>query len=1072
MKYTDAQREAIVTTGKHLCVRAGAGSGKTRVLIDRIIHLIEHDRANLGEIVAITFTRKAAAEMRNRLREECQKRVSPDDSEIASKWINALHDIDTARITTIDSFCSGLLRDYGLWAQDDPEFAMMSESDSITLPRQIAEQEIGRLAKEENPEVDFLIQTLGMNESLDVITGALSRPLQRKHLSECLEQDEESLIEGWWAIVIESIRDLAPAARKVSGASGNPETQYEKFCDELLACCAEVERGQVNDAWWARIEALANFGFRGKRNSPDADPDEVDALKNFCSDTRKGLSAIIENRTNPEVFADSARLTRAAASVMQQVYAAYQVHKRTHSLKDFTDLLEQSVELIRSETSIRDRIARSIRYLMIDEFQDTNAAQWSLASGLMKTDTQEGPELFIVGDAKQSIYRFRNAQVEVFQRAQEEVDHLIELNTNFRSTPNVMDGINHFFRVSDSLAKVAQPWVPLETHNEAEDAAGVTVLLSEFAKGDNVSVQRQNESAAIAKQIHRIVESDQGIQYKNIAILFRKKSSMYLYENALRWAGIPFETFGGNRFFFRQEIADLMNALHVVHDPWNEQALLGFLRSPMVALDDNSILHLGWRRGLADNVYGDRELPDPVQQDRLMRGREILLRFRTRDGGSAAQVIEKLIQETQFESVLITLPHGKQRVNNVRKILDIAREMSRNGRPHVYQFLKYFEEQTTHKVIEEDAPHYGERSDAVSLMTVHASKGLEFPVVILADLGAQLGGGNQNSRVAHHDASGIVVVPPTHGVKKGHAVADVMRTRNKQEEEAEDARVLYVAMTRAERKLVLSASVCAGDGDAANQFEEFKRGSVMASIDSVFGVLDGAYSGKTRIGAEDGIELVLGSTLERGTAVAADTRDEKPLMIPKAEQYMPFSSDEVATNRMSVTEWLNGRFPVSEVAEGFNLAQYTALTRGTMTHAYLEAWDFCGLPPNALEFVEIHYPQLAYDSAWAEYLEAVATRLQDSELFTLLKDGAPLQKELPFVVEEAGCWISGTIDVLTESGVIIDYKTGAHRNGDQLRYEAQLQLYAHAIETLTGKSPSAGWLYYVESGAMESITLR
>ncbi|MFP6584651.1 MAG: UvrD-helicase domain-containing protein, partial [Candidatus Hydrogenedentota bacterium] len=1050
MKYTDAQHEAIVTTGKHICVCAGAGSGKTRVLIDRIIHLLKEDKARLSEIVAITFTRKAAAEMRERLREECQKQVPKDDSEETSKWRSILYEIDTARITTIDTFCSGLLRDHGLWVKDDPEFAMMSEAESITLPGQIADRVLNRLANENDASVEHVIRELGMQDALDTITTLLKRPLYQKYLDDYRGLSDEELAKRWHELQRDEMetgfQKYARQAQELDGAIDNDKHRYEQFRSRFV----ELTRTSDHDdpAWRSDLAELSSFSFRGAKKKDEYDPDAYEELRTFAKEAKRFLQKRFNCWLDVEFNLATASLTRSVAQVFDVVREAYQQHKRDHALKDFSDLLQQSIELLGSDAAIRDRVARSMRYLLIDEFQDTNDAQWALARGLMCTDTQAGPELFIVGDAKQSIYRFRNAQVEVFQQAQQEVDHIIELNTNFRSTPNVMDGINHYFRVGESLSKVASPWVPLETFRDRATGPGFSVLLSEFRKGEKVLAQRQGESGTIARLIRRWSETStdgEPIEYGDVAILFRKKSQMYLYENELRREGVPFETFGGNRFFFRQEIADLVNALRAVHNPWDEHALLGFLRGPMVGLDDNSIVRLGWNRGLAESVYGDRALPDSIQHERLVQAREWLTRFQNHGTDTAADLIGMIIQETQFEAILLTMPHGQQRVNNVRKILDLAREMSRNGRPHLYQFVRYYEEQTTHKVIEEDAPHYGERSNAVSLMTVHASKGLEFPVVILADMSASANSGSNFSRLAYHDATGVVVVPPTHGDGPKHALAEAMMERNQEEEEAEAARVLYVAMTRAERQLVVSGSI-AYEGDDEREYTSFGESSVLASLDEVYEIKAGLSAGVDTLGPNGELHLI--PRFSRSDQASTRKTKTEPKSPPALDptQWARIAPSEEAPNRLSVTRWLDEQFPGPERDETFDLAQHTAMMRGTMTHEYLEEWDFSGdSAPDPNAFLARRYPALVHDETWSDYLAKVAETLRRSELMTILVEGGALARELPFTVQEEGRWISGTIDVMTDSGILIDYKTGVHRSSSLPRYEAQLKLYARAV---------------------------
>jgi ATP-dependent helicase/nuclease subunit A len=728
---------------------------------------------------------------------------------------------------------------------------------------------------------------------------------------------------------------------------------------------------------------------------------------------------------------------------------------------------------------------------MIDEFQDTNPAQWALARCLMKTGEQAGPELFIVGDVKQSIYRFRNADVTVFLEAQAKTAKTILLNRNFRTLPNVMDSINTFFADSGLLKNVVEPWESLEAHRPRADRVRFEFLLNTMPGKANVVQQRQAEAGRIADHVavmcseefeYRIQKEDAEsgevglhmVEYRDIALLFRTKKNMYLYENAMKKYGIPYVTLGGNQFFYRQEIADLTNLLRAIVDPWDEHALLGFLRSPIVGLSDNSIVRLGWRKGLAEEFRGDASLEDDEQNERLISAREWMREFCEHASVPISELLQRIIVRTNYEAILLGLPHGEQRRSNVRKMQDTAREMTVSGKGSLTEFVNHLEEQISPGVLEGDAPLMGEQQNAVTLMTIHGSKGLEFPVVILPDTSTPPKTGSSGHHVASHKDLGFVAKAPS--VEKNDlkpAIFSLVNATNKEEDLAEDARVLYVAMTRARDYLVVSGTVLEKEKKKKKGEEEadtelvIAKNSWLAHFDSVFAlrrVLEGEE-------VREGISVL--SEAHTGRSAKGLLEDSvSPISIGVAQIGVIEISDG-DREFVSTTAWLDARYPGPEgLARDFDLAQQTALVRGTMVHRYLEAWDFSGEDaPDVEAFFGKEYPAYAGDGEWVAYLEGIAGRLRESEIYSVLREGGALRRELPFMVSIGAQWISGTVDVLTGAGVIVDYKTGKYREESVGRYEMQLRLYAHALGELSGKAVEKALLYFVDEGRVHEVDL-
>jgi len=1071
MKYTPEQHKAIVTTGQHISVSAGAGSGKTRVLVDRIVHLLEHEGTALSEIVAITFTRKAASEMKERLREACYAKAPDDDAQAMSRWRDILYQIDTARITTIDSFCSGLLREYALWMEDDPDYTLMSESDMALLPKRIAQNTLVALLDKQD-EIALKVATeLGITNTVDQLVSLLNQPNLHDLLLQYANGNTNTIIEQWRETLHTHIQEDAQAYRvrlqSLEDVIDDNSHKYE-ICRQLLSSIfINLATNSSSDSIKDSIILIEELNFKGARIRKTFDAELYEELKEICKEGRTFIVEMVKPYLNDDNMVCAATCTRDIAVVYTHVYEAYHQHKRANSAKDFSDLLRDALTLLNTQPAIRNQIAGSIRYLMIDEFQDTNPAQWALAQCLMQTESQKGSELFIVGDAKQSIYRFRNADVSVFQEAQKSTIETIQLNTNFRTVPNIMDWINAFFSKSQLLQSVAHPWERLEAHRPLEKEARLTFLLNTQPVGTPAYVQRQTEAEGIANHVAYLI-STQNTSFKDIALLFRTKSHIYLYENALKAKGIPYVVLGGTQFFHRQEISDIMNLLQAVLDPWHEEALYGWLRSPMVALSDDSLVSLTWQQGLAKQFYSDATVIGKEQQARLNQARQWIAHFRTIAQGTVSELLQSIINTTHYEGILFGLPHGEQRLRNIQKLLDTARDMTQSGKLNLHEFMQFLEEQRSPGVLEGDAPLMGEQQNAVTLMTVHASKGLEYPVVILPDTSTASQSGSREYNIKAHANHGICLRPSSDD-GANPAMYNFLKALDEDEDRQEDARVLYVAMTRAKDRLIISGTRLQkfNDDGEITEVKVAGKSSWLASFadEGIFNLLNCESNWQ-------GTYEVIVDINDIETSPLTVSKEVLKQSIPDGD-FSPISFPERPTNFISTTSWLDQHFPGPDHSNesDFNPTNLLTLQRGTVVHRYLEVWDFDkDSPPNIENFLTAEFPAQVDNKSIAETLSHCANTLINSELYALLRENGPLQRELPFVTPHDGHWISGTIDMLTADGTIIDYKTGRYREEKLSRYESQLRLYAQALKHLSNTPPTAAWIYFVDSGTIHQVS--
>ncbi|HBE77631.1 MAG TPA: hypothetical protein DDW65_07570, partial [Firmicutes bacterium] len=484
---------------------------------------------------------------------------------------------------------------------------------------------------------------------------------------------------------------------------------------------------------------------------------------------------------------------------------------------DFTDQIRLVRDLLLTHPEILAQAQQEIKYLLVDEFQDTNSLQAEIVELLVGTGHSIS-RLMVVGDIKQSIYRFRGAEADLIEdfaaRLAARQGKIIPLVQNYRSNAAVIHFVNSFF--SELFREESFDYQSLEAaqteqeqhQHQHQDQEGNIEFLLTGSEGT-----REVEARMVAERIKQLVLAGKGgLKYGDIVMLFRASTSMHLYQQALQRLAIPYYTASGGGFYHRPEIMDQLNLLRLVEQRYNGVALLGLLNSPYVSLSAESLLWLSEGRELLEEFY-DREefskhIPD-AENLRLLRFRQLILALqKNREYLNIAVIIRIALQNSNYREVLWSLPHAGQRLANLDKLLEKADEFTDKGFNDLHRFLEFIEKLEEALVVEGEAQTQAETSNAVRLMTIHRAKGLEFPVVILPDLDRQFPSSSQG-RLAFHKSAGIGL-----NIRFGEAenapssLWQTIRDLDKQEELSELKRVLYVALTRAKQQLILAGSGC------------------------------------------------------------------------------------------------------------------------------------------------------------------------------------------------------------------------------------------------------------------------
>jgi ATP-dependent helicase/nuclease subunit A len=788
----------------------------------------------VGQIVAITFTDRAARQMRARIRRAIvtQVRCTFSDEE-ADIWARHLRALESAPISTIHAFCATLLRQHALEAGLDSRFDILEEVLSLNLKTQsLADclQQLLTSPGEAGKDLRHLVLLHGWRPVVEGIDHLLSCR-DEEGWQHWLAQPAEQIAEGWIRHLREVLlpRHIAhlirarPALANCLTLLRRHPPQPGPMADNVATILRDLPRlAEASDLSAAvkNLTEAAKVGRQGAKAWPN--PAVYDKIKKAFDDFREELRGQKLDQFAPPAagLEGDIEVSKRFLRVAWMAAQAYRERKRLHGVVDFQDLLVLTRDLLRDHPEVRARLQDRFRFLLIDELQDTDPVQMELVEFLCGAGVTVG-KLFAVGDHNQSIYRFRGADVYLFQQLRQRMPHEGRqgLTVNFRSQPAILDFANAL------LGQHLDDYEPLQPH-EPQVTRGpcIEFLWSPRPEDAHVAEARAIEADWIARRIAALIgrESlvvDRGgsgqlrsVRPGDVVLLFRAMSNVHLYEAALRRHGLNYYLVGGRAFFAQQEIYDILNLLRCLENPQDGVSLAGTLRSPFCCLSDEALFVLArHREGLWAGLHDDAsegQLP-AGQVERVRRARRMLPRWRAhKDSLPIASLLGLTFADSGYDAATQFEFLGDRKLANLWKLMDLARTFDLSGLFGLAEFIARLDDLVKNQPREEQASTQPENADVVRLMTIHQAKGLEFPVVFVPDLAAVRTGAS--GPVVGWDARlGCVVHPPSDEdtppfsdfgwrLCKAHAV---------QEEWHEELRTLYVACTRARDYLVLSAAL-------------------------------------------------------------------------------------------------------------------------------------------------------------------------------------------------------------------------------------------------------------------------
>jgi ATP-dependent helicase/nuclease subunit A len=1070
----DDRHRAATEFGTNLVVRAGAGTGKTSLLVERALNAIGTGAATMDSIAAITFTEKAAGEMRERLavgldrlrtlardggeldpREEADRAyrhltetAGVERDQLARACLAAMERLDDGTVVTIHGFCAELLRAHPVEAGVDPGFAVDSGERAESLGREVWEAFVRR---ELGPGADRaeLWERLLASFSLSEV-GETARLLARFAVpADLLEADGAAAALGPLRTValrlVEDIDTLLEREGDLTKLGSQCVRGLRRALDALATADVAAFRKALesDDALVGRLEKSGRLGGvrRGARD------DTVEAFKRVADEARVMCRDLLR--------ADDAAFDLLVGTV-QPFVGEYRERYLRRGLVGFDGLLVLARDLLRDHPDVRRRLKQRFRLLLVDEFQDTDPLQYEIVLFLAEEPGGEAREpfrarldpgrLFVVGDPKQSIYRFRGADYAAFARAIERIPESnrddLSLVGNFRSVPGVVDPVNALF------AHPRGCWIPAEGYQapyEAIDAVrpaegrepAVDVWTVELADGAKAADRRAAEGRVIAEAIERWAGPGKDLGYEQITLLFRACTNLSYYLRALRERDIPFVVDGGRDFLQRPEVAQLMATLRAVSRPNDQPSLLAYLRSPAGAVSDVELA----RYAREDGAWDWSAEPDPDHFPNLANAFRRLrdLEAETRDM-TADRFVRRLLDRTAMLSLGALAFEGAQRVANLQKLAAAVGDLARDGTLSLEEVIDALEEGRLEE-IESDRPLADDAAEAVRITNIHRMKGLENDVIVVPDLARRDWTGR--------DTSDPVSVPVTRDGIRLLAVrcGDLTNSarvwheiENRRHAGYEESRVLYVALTRARERLVLIAARPSGSSTWLRALEPW-------GYDAAHPPPDG--------------ELLAGGRVRHRLREPPSRPTPKETKAPDAETLAVSAYEEtVAKLRAEARPPLSApSAPEEDGAAAREPSTSRSLGReaGEVLHRLLERWD--GKEPDRMrEELETQCGETARERGVdAAALQREAEEILDAFLASDLPDRfirvERLGAEVPVLMrdEETGQTYRGSIDLLYRDAggeiVVADYKTDRETEVDRLgsRYGPQLGVYAEAV---------------------------
>ena len=1156
-KPTPSQKLAIEDRGGELLVSAAAGSGKTRVLTERLMRWISEGDAprSIDNFLIITFSTAAAAELRSRISEELSARAAADPGSKRLRRESAL--VRRAQIGTIHSFCSSLLREYAGRAGIAPDFAIADEDRARELRRLSLETVLEAAYAEAEPGFIQLADTVGAgtdDRRLESLVLELHAKLQSHarpgdwaaRQSELFETGAEDAADTLWGReLLESAADellwwageLDELSEEMRGLEKMGKAYVPSFSETAASLRGAAKRAM--EGWDELREAMPiAFPRLGTLRGGGEDPELAELAKARREACKKAAKRIEKGFTLPS--AELMRDMRATAPAMRALLklvgdfdAEYTRRKRRRSLLDFADLEHLAAQLLTepdgSPTETAREVSRRYAEVMVDEYQDVSLVQ----DMIIRAVSDSGRRLFMVGDVKQSIYRFRLADPTIFLKKYESyadapqpegVPRRVFLRESFRSRGEVVDAVNAVFGclMSKGLGEMEyDERARLRAGLEYPGVVPVPELVAVPLPGADEDEERPDkievEAAYAARMMRRLVETGAKISeggalrplgYGDIAVLLRSVNvSGPVWRRVLAREGVPVEAGQSGGFFEAPEVAVILSLLAVIDNPRQDVALISVLRSELFGFTNDELTEIRLMSGEGDFYSALRARAEVSEKARAFLGTLARLRDFARDSELAALIWE-IYDSLGCMALCSAMRDGEGRRARLLRLFELARSFETTGWRGLRRFLDWL--RSMRERGEEPAFPDEDGGGAVRIMSIHHSKGLEFPVVFIGDTARQFNRTDLYRSVLVHPELGLgpKFTDAARGIEYPTLARRAVANRLERELLSEELRLLYVAMTRARERLFITCTFADPQktiDKLAPAAREHVPAQALMSMRSMAEWLICAALGT------GGRALTLSIGGDEEGAPRRVTPDAQPEPERTGEETVPVDFDallawryphagaETLPSKLTATELKSLAEPDAESAELLPRAarsfrrpdiagaarRLTAAERGTATHLALRYLDLGALstPEAAREAVDRLAAAGKLSEREAAAVDAAGLcRFALSPLGRRIAAAPRVLREFPFALlcpaerffpgaEGEELLLQGVIDcclIEPDGAVIVDYKTDRVAPGEAperaKRYAAQLDTYAWAVSRITGLEVKAKIVYFLRAG--------
>jgi ATP-dependent exoDNAse (exonuclease V) beta subunit len=1108
-----------------LIVEASAGTGKTTELVRRIVEVLATGRAEIQQIAAVTFTHKAAGEMKLRLRQELDDQRQIAEGSRRQALEDALERLEEAAIGTIHSFCAQILRERPVEANIDPGFEELPEQEAARIYQKAFRSWLERRLEQDSPGLRRAFARLSWRDTWDD-----SSPFERLQYA------------GWRLI---EWRDY-PAVwqRRPFSRTEEIDTLVRRVRD--LADLSSQPR-RVNDNLYLALRPVRDLaGWLAQTERAGArDHDAIESLliklrRDLGKDSRKGAgeygggverATLVSHRHELIRWIDEFRV-RADAELawllrdeMKDLLDEYRNRKRRQGKLDFVDLLCGVRDLLRDQRDVRNYLQDRFKFIFVDEFQDTDPLQVEILLLLSSGDPDEADwfkvrprpgKLFLVGDPKQSIYKFRRADLVLYRDVRQVLEErgvgCVTLTQSFRSVPNIQQFVNAAFEteMSGDAVDGHAEWAPLERYRTEIGGRPSVIALPVPKPYGKQRLSKQAVADSLPDAIGAFVdwlvkESGWGFRERDVAVLFRKRnySGTDLTREtvrALEARGLPHLLAGSKSLHHREEVETLRAALTAIEWPDDELSVFAALKGSLFAIADETLFLYRHRRGRLNPFRGgsdDRVLSsaEPEFQP-IVEALQLLAQFhKLRNRRPFAATVNALLEATRAHAGFLLRPGGQQILANVGRVAELARTYETSGG---ISFRGFVEELADKAEKEEaaEAPVLEEDSDGVRLMTVHSAKGLEFPVVILADLMSGLSHDNPEHHIdGQTKLCALELLGCAPWELRDYAEPEAVKER------AEGIRVAYVAATRARDLLVIPAV-----GDQAFPMDSWLSplykalypapSEVRKSLEPEgcprFGTCSVVwrpmeYDGRGDSSVKPGLiqpelgthevvwwdpsALKLGE--EQNQTQWQDRVLRQSLKEDGGESLAAYQAWKVQREQLlsSAAEPEIKVFLASQAAEAppqtFSVEFVPALAEpravagrrfGALVHAVLRDAALDAGADAIRRLAELNARVLGAPPEETEAARTAVSAALSQSLLARARSAERMHREYPLSLRlEDGRWLEGIIDLaFVENGkwTVVDFKTDADSSARRAQYERQLQWYAYALAKLTNQSVS------------------